>query len=390
MSPYYRIKASVVGVAAPALAAAVPLLAGDPGKAIINDKAPIRSSSFCDIFDHTTLYEGDGFLKSLKFTGRYHGGFIDTEDQHPGGGEDEFWEHRRFRAGFVAKLGGNLTFQNIYNLDTSPHFDGDRFVNGLDELFIKWEPSDDFYITVGKHKPSILRDFAGSSNRLQVFERSFITQNTVNQKLWGVAVGFEALGLNHEVGLWTTHFEDSFQWPTFEDSGSTFVYRTNYKLNDNTKIFFDYEYTDQHRGAGKVFGAPLFENILALGTESKWGDFGLITDFVLALDRGVATRGLPSGDDSHGIVITPYYNVTDKLQLVGRYAYGSDGVVERPQRFASRVGVDDHNSVYLGLQYFICGDKLKLQAGHEWSSAKLLNGADYENNTWLAGVRVSW
>src|SRR5690606_32957123 len=131
-------------------------------------------------------------------------------------------------------------------------------------------------------------------NRLQVFERSFITQNIANQKLWGVAVGFEALGLNHEVGVWSTHFNDSFQSPSFDDSGVTVVYRTNYKLNDYTKLFFDYEYTDQHRRLLAVqageFGAPLYEHVFAFGTESKWDNFGLITDVIFAFDRGI-----PSG-----------------------------------------------------------------------------------------------
>ncbi len=406
MSPSNRLKTSLAGVALAASAAAAPLSAGDYGKAIVNDKAPVAAWSFCDLWDHTTLYKGDGFVKSVKFTGRYHGGYIDSSSDLGGvNTSGDVWEHRRWRAGIVAKLAGNLTFQNIYNLDTTPHFNGHNFVAGLDELFLKWEPSKEFYVIVGKHKPSILRDFAGSSNRLQVFERSFITQNTVNQKLWGAAVGFEALGLSHEIGVWSTHFQDEFQWPTFEDSGATVVYRTNYGLNENTKLFFDYEYTDQHRRLGipansQLFGAPAYEHIFALGSESKWGDFGIITDAVFAFDRGVTSGGanpfLP-GEDTFGFYITPYYNLTEKLQLVGRYAYATDGRENRPHRFAAgplggnRPNLEDHHALYLGIQYFICGDKLKLQLGHEWASAsEHVTGADYDSSTWLAGVRLSW
>jgi len=144
MSSIQRLKQSAVAVVVSASAASTPLLAGDYGKAIVNDKAPVENWSFCDIFKHNVLYEGDGFVKSIKFTGRYHGNFIDTEDQHLGGGEDELWEHRRFRAGFAAKLANNLTLQNIYNLDTSRHFDGDRFADNLDEFYIQWQPSEDF------------------------------------------------------------------------------------------------------------------------------------------------------------------------------------------------------------------------------------------------------
>ena len=54
--------------------------------------------------------------------------------------------------------------------------------------------------------------------------------------------------------------------------------------------------------------------------------------------------------------------------------------------------MDGHSAVYLGLQYFICGDYLKLQLGHEWAQADRIVGTttEYENNTWLAGVRLSW
>ncbi len=387
MSSIQRLKQSAVAVVVSASAASTPLLAGDYGKAIVNDKAPVENWSFCDIFKHNVLYEGDGFVKSIKFTGRYHGNFIDTEDQHLGGGEDELWEHRRFRAGFAAKLANNLTLQNIYNLDTSRHFDGDRFVDNLDEFYIRWDPSDDFYIAIGKQKQKILREVDPSSNKLIVFERSLISQNTTGSKLWGAAVGFNALGLNHEFGIWSTALENYFHWPSFH--GTSVTYRTNYELNDATTLYFDYQYVDQDgRRTSETFGGAAYEHVFALGSESQWGDFGLITDIIGAYNRGDGR--LSAGDDSHGFIITPYYNVTDKLQLVARYAYASDGRVSRPQRYASSPDVDDHNAFYLGLQYFICGDKLKFQVGHEWADAKLLNGADYDNNTWLAGVRFAW
>lgn len=393
MSSPHRFKKSVVGVAVPAILAATPLFAGDLGKAIIDDKAPVSSGwSVCDLFDHTTLYEGDGVLKSLKFTGRYHGGFIDTEDDYLGGGEGELWEHRRFRAGFVAKLAGNLTLQNIYNLDTSQHFGGDRFVDNLDEFFVQWDPSDDFYVTIGKQKQLILREYDVSSNKLIVFERSLISLNTLSQKLWGAAVGFEALGLNHELGLWSVALDDNFAWPSFESAGASFTYRANFELNDATKLFIDYQYVDRETEAGfdETFAASPYGNVIALGSESKWGNFGLITDLVAAHDR--QDGRLSARDDSHGFHITPYYNLTDNLQLVARYAYASDGRVRRSQQYASAPDVDGHEAVYVGLQYFICGDKLKLQLGHEWAQADRIAGTatGYENNTWLAGVRLAW
>jgi len=385
-----RFKKSVVGMAVPALIAGTPLFAGDPGKAIIDDKAPIEPSTFCDLFDHTTLYEGDGFLKSLKFTGRYHGGFIDTEDEYPGGGDDALWDHRRFRAGFVAKLANDFTLQNIYNLDTSQHFDGNRFVDNLDEFFIKWAPSDDFHITVGKQKQLILSEYRCSSNAIIPYERSILTQNLLSQKLWGAAVGFTGLGLNHEIGLWSTALEDDFAWAAFEDASASITYRANYELDESTTLFFDYQYVDQDRSTAEIFGGSPYENVFALGNESKWGRFGLNTDFTAGLDR--QDGRLSPGDDSHGFQVTPYYDITDHLQLVTRYAYLSDGRIGRPQQFASRPEVDGLSTFFVGLNYEICGTKLRVQGGYEWAQADRLVGTttDYENGSWLLGIRTHW
>ncbi len=391
MSLNNRIKLSVAGVAVPVFIAATPLFSGDPGKAIIDDKAPVASGwTICDLFNHTTLYEGEGFLKSLKFTGRYHGGFIDSEDDYTGGGEDELWDHRRFRAGFVGKLAGDLTIQNIYNLDTSQHFDGDRFVDNLDEFFIQWDPSKEFYLIVGKQKQNILSENRGSSNKLVVYERSNLTQNVLSAKLWGAAVGFKGLGLDHELGVWGTAFEDDFAWPSFEEAGASFTYRTNYELSESTKLFFDYQFVDQDRGTPETFAASPYENVFAVGSESKWGRFGLNTDFIAALDR--QDGRLSAGDDSHGFQVTPYYQLTDKLQLVTRYAYLSDGRLGRPEQFASRPEVDGLSTFFVGFNYEICKTKLRIQGGYEWAEADRVIGAgtDYRNDSWLIGIRTHW
>lgn len=391
MSLNDRFKKSVAGVAVPAFSVAAPLFAGDPGKAILDDKSPVASAwSVCDFFNHTTLYESEGFLKSLKVTGRYHGGFIDTEDDHAGGGEAELWEHRRLRAGFVGKLAGDLTLQNIYNLDTSQHFDGDRFVDSIDEFLIQWDPSDEFYLIVGKQKQNILSENRSSSNKLIAYERSILTQNVLSQKLWGVAVGFKTEGLDHELGLWGTTFEDDFAWPSFEQTGASFTYRASHELGESTTLFFDYQFVDQDRSTPGTFVAAPYENVFAIGSESKWGRLGLNTDFIAALDR--QDGRLSAGDDSHGFQVTPYYQLTDRLQFVTRYAYLSDGRLGRPEQYASRPEVDGLSTFFLGFNYEICKTKLRIQGGYEWAEAVRVIGAgtDYRNGSWEIGIRTHW
>src|SRR5690606_20841372 len=99
-------------------------------------------------------------------------------------------------------------------------------------------------------------------------------------------------------------------------------------------------------------GAGAYEHAVAFGSESKWGKFGLVTDLIVGHNRRDQTM-----DDTWGIVILPYYNISDKLQAVAKFTYAEDIRMDRPQRHASRPMVDGLSTLYLGLNYRICGDK---------------------------------
>jgi hypothetical protein len=52
---------------------------------------------------------------------------------------------------------------------------------------------------------------------------------------------------------------------------------------------------------------------------------------------------------------------------------------------------DEYHAFYLGTQYFIHGDKLKLLAGAEYATLDGGgNGGDFDGVTWLTGIRFSF
>jgi len=401
------------------------LTAGDPGKTVINDKMPIESS-FCDIFKKNTLYEGDGFIKKVKLKGRYHGQYISQQEDVNNtldNGYHEF-DHRRFRLGLEIEMAHDLTLNVLSNIsDGSGGIGNHSLVNGgfiddWDEFNLAWEPNDDFYVILGKQKQKITRENTTSSNSILTIERSAITSSVISDKPWGVAVGFKALGLSHEVGAYVSggNLDSSgerYNWADL-DSRESFTYRTSYDLTEETTLFLDYAYTNNSDGivnpgtgvlAGSSAGGPFgdtnlgsqFEHVVALGSESKFGRLGLITDFIYASnglqqnDGPNSNTDIPAGFDTYGLVIMPYYDITEKLQLVTRYAYMDEGREQRTQRFDQRDVVQDYHTFYAGLNYYICKHNLKLMGGYEYATGETFGeGVDVETGSWMFAVRTSF
>ncbi len=410
MTQHRFMKSGVASVLA--LAAFQPLVAGDYDKTVIDDKAPVVDTTWCDVFKKNTLYKGDGFIKSVKLKGRYHGQWTSqTEDTLTGGVEGtngyHEYDHRRFRLGTEIEMANDLTFVGILNIADGTGGTGfhgltnGTFFDDIDDFYLTWEPNDDFYVTVGKTKQLILREFETSSNNILTVERSPITSSVVSSKPWGAMVGFKALGLKNEVGAWIGGADrdadgERWDWPDFDSRGSA-TYRGSFDLTEATSIHFDYQFTNTSDGTAAANGSAdtnlgsAFEHVAAIGTETEIGQFGLITD-IIAAQNGVASGALPAGYDTWGVVLMPYYNITDKLQFVTRYAYMGEGREQRPQRYDVRQSVEDYHTFYAGLNYYLCGNNLKLMGGYEYATGGIYGapGDEVNTGTWMLALRSSW
>lgn len=434
-----RFTKLTTGAGAAALLAGGTLVAGDYGKAIIDDKAPIVEPwSYCDLFDLSTLYEGDGFIKEIALTGRYHGQAISQQEDFNdtlNNGYHE-WQHRRSRLGLDIEFGEGFTFSSSFNITdgsggrTHPYTTG-RYIDDIDELYIEWEnpyaPSGKGvvseplleYVQVGKQKQRITREFSTSSKRILTIERSHIVNEIADNKPWGITFGVNALGLTHEFGAWVYGADldstgEGYLWPDFDSRGGA-SYRTSFEMNDNTELFFDYVYTNNSDGFANPGGSAdddlgsVYEHAFAIGSESEWGRLGLITDLIFAFDReaqtgdrslaALAPGAIPAGNDTWGAVIMPYYDITDKLQFVAKYAYMDEGRNQRTQRYGYNAAngfdgqvrqvLDGYHTFYAGLNYYICEHNLKLMGGYEYATGdEFGTGNDIDSGTWMVAVRT--
>jgi phosphate-selective porin OprO/OprP len=93
----------------------------------------------------------------------------------------------------------------------------------------------------------------------------------------------------------------------------------------------------------------------------------------------------------------PYGNVTERLQLVGRYTLvesdGPNGV--RLATYENRIVPgrgDAYHEGYIGANYFFYGHKLKLQTGLQYAdlSDRADDGGAYSGMSWTTGLRIGW
>lgn len=359
----------------------------------------VSTETFDSLWGRASLYknEANPILQEFKLRGRYHGQFHSTEAEQ---GDDSDWEDRRSRFGFDARLfekkieiradfQSNDGFKDIYD--------------GLVDAYLRWKPNKKLSVTIGKTKPLIgAYDWLESTNSQPTFERSQI---------------FNQLSVNRATAL------------TVEGSSGSFIWQTGIYSNDTPSntggsgSFGDGEFGDLNGGLSYSMGIG-YDFREQLGTDKAllrfdWlhsdreaGDsvLGRYDDIIsstfwykqdraaLVIEAFHASGGTAVDTDVFGFFVQPTYDlVPGKVQFVGRYTYSaSDGLTGiRPQsRYEALAGAlrgDSYHALYLGGQYFIYGDKLKLLAGAEYS---LLGQSDtndrYDGITALAGLRFSF
>ena len=369
--------------------------AGDLDKVVIDDKVPVESTRFCDLFDAGTLYEGDGFIKEIAIQGRYHGQFVSQQEQVDGDPDNGFheYQHRRFRLGFTIEMANDLSFVVESNIADLSGLSREAFIDDFQEFYVAWEPSDDFFIAVGKQKHPFTREDIESSKRIKTIERSAVVNEVGGGRPWSAVVGFATGEYDHAIGGWLYggHL-DAPSWVDFDSQGGL-SYNLSRELSESTTLYFDYAYSANDGGkspspgsAAQNFGIP-YEHAVAVGVSHEEGRFELISDLIGGFNRD-ASGTIPAGEDTWGFYIIPSYDLTDKLEAVFRYAYLDSGREQRPQRSDVRQNIENYHTFYVGLQYFLCGENLKLMGGYEIATGDVFGtSTGIETGTWALGVR---
>ena len=347
------------------------------------------TSGFDRIWSYATLYENESnpTVQRFALSGRLQpeSAWFDAEQ---GDFVDEFlW--RRFRFGFKS---------DVFH-DWVLHLEGDFDLNGslgnmyerLTDAYIGWSPKDDLHFKFLKQSVGFTLDGATSSKNLLTMQRNDLTNN-----LWFTREYFVGAGAKGDVdGRWDYHVgvfsnEDNNEISNFDAALFSMVslgrnFGQTQEL-DSGLVRVDYIYNQQDIDSG----TRPFSHVLSLVTMWEGGDWGLRTD----LSGG---RAYGEQSDVWGWVVMPYYNFNSRYQLLFRFTFvtsrGENGV--RLPRYEGRIvdgNGNEYTEVYIGLNVFLYGHRLKWQTGIELGNMEddANDGGEYRGIGLNTGIRIYW
>ncbi len=356
---------------------------------------PTDTRSIYDkIWGAATLYKNDEnpILQEFALQGRLQLQYADGDGYSSGDRPDEvLWgdmEVRRFRLGFKSKWFRQFKLEG--QIDVNPNFDP-QFYSQIYDLNLTWAPNDKFNIGIGKYKANFfsVEQFT-SSKEILTFERTLLSNTLFTSELTGIRANGKINNWIYTVGGYAGDKQAEF---TDFSAGAVIQAGIGYDLAsltgmDKGIVKFDWQHSTDSKNFG---GGALFTNAFSLNSTWEKGRFGLYTDAL----GGVGRDGQ---SDVWGFHVIPSFYILDGLQFVTRYQYASssnDGL-RLPSRYEgldksvtdSGRG-DEFQAVYLGLNYYLYGHKLKLMAGAEYSTMEGGgDGGDFSGWTALVGMRM--
>jgi phosphate-selective porin OprO/OprP len=351
--------------------------------------APEKDRSAYDgVWAKTRLYSGtgDSFFQTFDLSGRLQldWAYVDSsEDSH---GE---FNVRRFRFGFKTVFLQNWTLH--LEGEFNPQ-EAEPFYTRLTDAYLAWRPSDGLALTAGKQSAGFTLDGMTSSKELLAIDRSNLTNNIwfTEEYIPGVSGTGEKGAWSYFVGIFTSDSEDP-EFGAFK--GGEFELVT---------LGYDFATASGTRQAlwriNLLHNEPDPENTLS--RELEWiasssfawegPAWGLRADLS-------AAQGYGDQSDLAGFMLMPFFSRSDALQLVARYTFVESAEVNgvRFARYEREIAAgrgDRYNEIYLGLNYYWYGHKLKLQAGLQYADMRDEAGDGGEYSGWGAttAFRLSW
>jgi phosphate-selective porin OprO/OprP len=361
-----------------ALTASLPATAQDEKKPSVYD----------NIWKYTRWYQNDenGVIQSFVLSGRFQ---LDYANVDADEGDHDEWNIRRFRFGARARLFRKMTVHGEVELNPQEH---DPLYVRLTDMYVEWAESGLVNATLGKHSAPFTMDGATSSKELIAIDRSNLTNN-----LWFTQEYFPGASLEGERGAFSYHAglyssgSMNREFGSFDGSAFGLVvagYDFAKALGVEEAVLAG-NYVRQGADEDNTFTRP-FQNIGSLNFKLHAGPWSLRTDLA-------AGDGHMGQSDVWGFMAMPFYDFAGGFQLVGRYTF-----VESPDVNGVRLAAyenqvvsgrgDEYNELYLGLNYYFYGHKLKLQTGVQFAEMedRAGDGGAYSGVAWTTGLRVSW
>lgn len=369
--------------------------------ALAADEADSFQSLCDDVWGAAVLYESstNPYVQKFAFTGRAQFDYvhINGEGMRAGGVPNEDLQYddfndRRVRAGFKGTFFENFSA----HVEGDFQYDEDPVYRRLTDASVGWSHSDALNVKVGKQSMSFTLDGSTSSKKLLTIDRSALSNN-----LWFSAEYAPGVSVSGKYDNWVYHtgiFSQGDADEEFGDfnAGAAWIASVGYDFRtclgvDEALLTLDYVYNEPTTTTGSLFTNRSLNHVASLNFRYQDDAFGFRTDLAAADGYG----GQPN---LWGFTVMPFYNITDKLQAVGRYTLvdsdGANGV--RYGSYESSLVVsakgDFYQEAYLGLNYYIYGHKLKLQTGLAFISMDDFanDGGEFDGLSWTTGFRLSW
>jgi phosphate-selective porin OprO/OprP len=262
----------------------------------------------------------------------------------------------------------------------------------LTDAYLQWSRSGRFVVTAGKHSIPYTMDGATSSKELVAVDRSNLTNNIwfPQEYLPGVSVSGRTAPWTYRLGVYSAGTANK-EFGEF-DGGTATLAVVGYdfaKALGTREALLAANYVHQNENPNNTFTRQL-QNILSVNFKLDTERWGVRSDVSTA-------TGYLRQSDLWGVMAMPYFNVTDKLQLVGRYTFleSDDPNGVQLATYENRVVAgrgDEYNEMYVGANYYFYGHRLKLQTGVQVADMndRADDGGAYSGVSWTSGIRVGW
>ena len=352
--------------------------------------APKPPSTYDKIWGKFTNWYDDKsnpVVQRVVFTGRFQHDFAILEADQ---GDHKESNIRRVR------FGPRITLFRDYLVHTEVEVnpqEREPFYLRLTDAYVSWQKYPKAVIQVGKQGVPFTQEGATSSRELITIDRSNLANNIwfTQEYMPGVSVSGRAAPWNYRVGVYSsgamTREFGKFNGGTFMLGVLGYDFAKKFGVRE-ALLTGNYLYQNEH--PNNTF-TKRFEHIMSVHFRLEEGRFGVRTDVS-------KTVGYLGQRNLIGVMAMPYFNVTDKLQLVTRYTFlDSDGpnglgLATYENRVVTRGSGDRYNEGYVGVNYFFYAHRLKLQSGVQFAEMRdrANDGGAYSGTSWTTGLRIGW
>ncbi len=322
-------------------------------------------------------------VEEIKLTGRVHFQYDNISNDENDTSQEGFYFRRLY-------LGAQAKFKNNWYGVLNANFGGSDGSAVIDKAYVGWKASDVADLRFGYQKVPFGYYETTSSSKIKTVERSIANRYFIESD--GVAFGGRHAGifskgslvggLSYQAAvagsLEGTDRKDKIQDEDDQDLSAFGRLQWKSEKTDMGQVLVGADFGIKENGSRFEGGDG---DLVAYGVHANYGNGGFnLSGEVL----GTTVEDVAGEDvDVLGFTVSPTFKINDSWELVGAYSYiESDGAnFLDADDLVRRSGVSgdlysEGTSYYIGFNYYIIGNDLKLTGGYEFADFESEDGSD--------------